>query len=48
MAVGVRANKELPEALTGIDLEVHVIGDAVEPRKALEAIREGFDVGIRL
>jgi NADPH-dependent 2,4-dienoyl-CoA reductase/sulfur reductase-like enzyme len=48
VAVGVKANRELPEALTGSDLEVHVVGDAVEPRKALEAIHEGFNVGMRL
>jgi len=28
--------------------ERHVIGDALQPRKALEAIREGLDVGRRL
>jgi thioredoxin reductase len=48
LAVGVRANRELPEALEGSDLEHHVIGDAVEPRKALEAIHEGFELGCRL
>jgi NADH dehydrogenase FAD-containing subunit len=48
VAVGVKANRELLEALTGHDLEIHVIGDAVEPRKALVAIHEGFDVGMRL
>jgi pyruvate/2-oxoglutarate dehydrogenase complex dihydrolipoamide dehydrogenase (E3) component len=48
MAVGIKANRELPEALTGNELEVHVIGDAVEPRKALDAIHEGFSVGMRL
>jgi 2,4-dienoyl-CoA reductase-like NADH-dependent reductase (Old Yellow Enzyme family)/thioredoxin reductase len=48
MAVGVRSNRELPEALTGSDTEIHVIGDAREPRKALEAIREGFEVACRL
>ena len=50
VAVGVKANSELLEALSldGHDLEIHVIGDAVEPRKALEAIHEGFDLGMRL
>jgi 2,4-dienoyl-CoA reductase-like NADH-dependent reductase (Old Yellow Enzyme family)/thioredoxin reductase len=48
VAVGVRANKELPEALAGSELELHIIGDAAEPRKAIDAIREGFEVGIRL
>ncbi len=45
LAVGVRANRDLPDALADSDLEYHVVGDAVEPRKALEAIREGFEVG---
>ena len=43
VAVGVRSNRELPDALADSDLEVHVIGDAVEPRKALDAIYEGFE-----
>jgi NADPH-dependent 2,4-dienoyl-CoA reductase/sulfur reductase-like enzyme len=48
MAVGVRSNRDLPDALAGSDVETHVIGDALQPRKALEAIREGFEVGRRL
>ena len=45
IAVGVRSNRTLPDALARTDLEVHVIDDAVEPRQALEAIREGFVIG---
>jgi 2,4-dienoyl-CoA reductase-like NADH-dependent reductase (Old Yellow Enzyme family)/thioredoxin reductase len=48
IAVGVQANRTLPNALAGSDLEIHMIGDAVEPRKALAAIQEGFDIGIRI
>jgi pyruvate/2-oxoglutarate dehydrogenase complex dihydrolipoamide dehydrogenase (E3) component len=48
IAVGVRPNRTLLDALDENDLEVHVIGDAVEPRRALEAIREGFEVGNRV
>lgn len=48
IAVGVRSNRTLANALAGSDLEIYVIGDAVEPRKALEAIQEGFDVGNRV
>jgi len=48
MAVGVRPNQELPEALQGSDMVIHVIGDAVKPRKALEAIWEGFEVGNKI
>jgi NADPH-dependent 2,4-dienoyl-CoA reductase/sulfur reductase-like enzyme len=47
IAVGVRANRALPDALAGSDMEIFVIGDAVEPRKALEAIYEGFEIGRR-
>jgi len=45
IAVGVRANRELPDAFKDWDQEVYVIGDAAQPRKALEAILEGFNVG---
>jgi NADH dehydrogenase FAD-containing subunit len=48
LAVGVRPNRELPNALEGGDLVAHVIGDAVKPRKALEAIWEGFEVGNKI
>jgi 2,4-dienoyl-CoA reductase-like NADH-dependent reductase (Old Yellow Enzyme family)/thioredoxin reductase len=43
LAVGSDPVDELSEAVSGA--EVHVIGDAREPRHALEAIREGFEVG---
>jgi 2,4-dienoyl-CoA reductase-like NADH-dependent reductase (Old Yellow Enzyme family)/thioredoxin reductase len=45
VAVGVQANRTLPNALAKSNLEIHVIGDAVKPRKALEAIWEGFEIG---
>ncbi|KPK81227.1 MAG: hypothetical protein AMS25_07420 [Gemmatimonas sp. SM23_52] len=48
LAVGVRPNRELADGLEGSGLQTHVIGDALEPRKALEAIREGFQVATRL
>jgi pyruvate/2-oxoglutarate dehydrogenase complex dihydrolipoamide dehydrogenase (E3) component len=48
IAVGVRPNRELTDALKNSDLEIHTIGDAVEPRKVLEAIWEGFEVGNRI
>lgn len=48
MAVGVKANRALPDALSKSDLEMHVIGDTRELRKALEAIQEGFEVGNRI
>lgn len=48
IAVGVRSNRELPDALAGSDFEVHVIGDAVQPRRALDAVREGFETACNL
>ncbi len=41
----VEGGLELPDTLHESDLEVYVIGDAVEPRKALAAIHAGFEVG---
>jgi len=46
--VGVRPNRELLDALEGSGLEVHVVGDALDPRGAGEAIREGLQVALGL
>lgn len=48
IAVGASPNRTLRRALAESDLDIHVIGDAVEPRTALEAVREGFNLGRRL
>jgi len=48
LAVGSRAENSLAKELEGLVPEFYVIGDAKEPRKALEAIREGFEVGLLL
>jgi 2,4-dienoyl-CoA reductase-like NADH-dependent reductase (Old Yellow Enzyme family)/thioredoxin reductase len=48
LAVGVRPDRDLAQALEGSGLEAHLIGDAVEPRGVGEAIREGFEAGARL
>lgn len=45
IAVGVQANRELPDALANSDLEMYTIGDVIEPRTVLEAIWEGFETG---
>ena len=45
VAVGVQANRELAERLEGSGLEIHLVGDAKEPRGAGEAILEGLEVG---
>ena len=48
LAVGFQPNRELAESLEGTGLELHVIGDALEPRGAGEAIWEGFEIAARL
>lgn len=48
IAVGVRPNRLLSDALADGERKIHTIGDAAEPRRVLEAIREGFDVGCKL
>jgi S-adenosylhomocysteine hydrolase len=48
VAVGARPNRQLAEALDQDELEMRVIGDAVQPRKALEAFWEGFEVGLNI
>jgi len=48
LAVGVGPNRELLDELHGSGLEVHIVGDASEPRGIGEAIREGLDAAIAL
>ena len=48
LAVGSEPENALVERIKKVAPEVHAIGDAKEPRKALEAIREGFLAGLRL
>ncbi len=46
IALGLRPDRSLAEALESQGgPQVHIIGDCVEPREALEAIWEGFDIG---
>lgn len=48
LAVGARSVNGLAGELEGKIQEVHVIGDASSPRKITEAIREGFDLALKL
>ncbi len=48
LATGAVPLNGLAETLKGQVPELHVIGDAVEPRKMIEAIREGFDLARRI
>ena len=45
LAIGAVAHNPLAEELEGKVAELHVIGDAREPRKITEAVREGFNLG---
>lgn len=46
IALGLRPDRSLAEALESQGgPQVHIIGDCVEPREALEAIWEGFEIG---
>lgn len=48
LAVGAQPERSLAEELEGKVAELHVIGDAVKPRKVTEAVREGFDLALTL
>jgi len=48
LAAGVRPNRTLPDDLQGSGLEVHVVGDAVEPRGAGDALREALEAALEL
>ena len=45
LALGAKSNNSLAREITGVIPEVYVIGDASQPRKALNAVAEGFDTG---
>lgn len=47
LAMGVRSVNPLKEKLEG-KVELYVIGDALEPRKAIDAIEEGARVAVKL
>jgi 2,4-dienoyl-CoA reductase (NADPH2) len=48
LAIGAKANNQLAGELEGKVKELHVIGDALRPRKLTEAIREGFELALSL
>jgi 2,4-dienoyl-CoA reductase (NADPH2) len=48
LAIGVESVNPLEEPLSKKTTELHVIGDAKEPRKAMEAIREGYRTAMEL
>ena len=48
IAVGVEPVNELAEKLKDKAPEVIVVGDAKEARKALEAVQEGYEAGLKV
>ena len=48
IAAGYKSNQDLTGKLNGKINELYKIGDCVEVRTALEAIHEGFEVGLRI
>lgn len=48
IAAGSTSEKEPAEAIECLVPEIYTIGDAKEPRNALEAIREGYHVGLKI
>ncbi|MBI4333228.1 MAG: FAD-dependent oxidoreductase [Chloroflexi bacterium] len=48
LATGIRPSQEMAVRLQGRVPEVIAIGDAKEPRRILEAVREGFEAGNRI
>ena len=48
LAVGSKPNKRLSEELRDKVHELYEIGDCVNPRKALQAIHEGWEVGMKI
>jgi hypothetical protein len=45
VAIGLKAKDVLSAGLTDSKGEIYVIGDAKEPRKGVDAIREGAEIG---
>jgi 2,4-dienoyl-CoA reductase-like NADH-dependent reductase (Old Yellow Enzyme family)/NADPH-dependent 2,4-dienoyl-CoA reductase/sulfur reductase-like enzyme len=45
VAMGTKPNDTLVERLKAVSPHLHVVGDAKEPRRALEAIAEGAEIG---
>ncbi|KPK25896.1 MAG: NADH:flavin oxidoreductase [Nitrospira bacterium SG8_3] len=48
IATGAKSERELMNGMKDLVSEVYVIGDAKEPRNALEAIKEGYLTGLKI
>jgi 2,4-dienoyl-CoA reductase (NADPH2) len=45
LAAGAQAERSLADALASLDVPVHVVGDAAQPRRLVNAIYEGLLAG---
>ena len=48
IATGAKPDNNLEKELRNLVSEIHVVGDAAAPRKALDATREGFMAGLKV
>lgn len=48
IAAGVLPVNDLYEQLKGKIDQLHIIGDAIQPRRMVEAIREGYELGLKI
>jgi 2,4-dienoyl-CoA reductase (NADPH2) len=48
IAIGARPENKLAQEVDITDIQVVTIGDAKEPRKIIDAIRDGFDAGLKV
>lgn len=48
LAVGAKPNNQLYEEIKDLEMEIHLIGDAKQVRKAYEAVEEGYKAALSL
>jgi NADPH-dependent 2,4-dienoyl-CoA reductase/sulfur reductase-like enzyme len=48
LATGIQPNHDIEAALRGLPGEFHKVGDCAKPRKAIDAIHEGFQVALKI
>ena len=48
IAVGARSENKLAREVEKTSTEIVTIGDAKEPRKIIDAIRDGFEAGLKV
>ena len=48
VAAGSEPDRQFLERMQGTVSEIFVVGDCIKPRRVLEAIAEGFKVGVKI